>query len=164
MPLSLSSENTDKSEGLVAIVTGYRRQSRCIPVLWSSTNRARGGDPSLIRTMGRTSVHKKAYPLTTRPVWSQPFLSEPRSTTGVSPENPRISAPWSSIPINYPYRQCSIGMLCVDSNQFCARATNLSLIGVVSIPHNKLLENEAAYFEHLPSRISTELTHLYTLP
>ena len=137
-------------------------------MFWNSANLARGSHPSLIRiiewipTLGRTSVHKRAYPLTTEPAYSQPRLCEPRTTTRASSEDPWISAQRSPTSINRPPRQCNAGLLRVDSNRFCTRTTNLSLIGVVSISHNKLLENWAAYFEQLPGRISTEFTHPHT--
>ena len=140
-----------ESKTRVAISSSWMDLPSAFPCTWHH--------PPLIRTiewiptLGRTSVHKRAYPLTTRPVYSQPLRSDPRSTTGALPENPRSSAQWSPTSINHPHRRCNLGTLCVDSNQFCARTAKLSLIGVVSIPHNKLLQIWTAYFEHLPGRI-----------
>ena len=46
-------------------------------------------DIEWVPNLGRTSVHKRASPLITTPVCSQPHLSEPRTTPEAYPEYPR---------------------------------------------------------------------------
>ena len=90
----------------------------------------------------------------------------PKTASGASPEHPSTLLPWSPIPLNPLRRQCKNGILCVCVcvDQFCARIVDFSLIGVVSIPLLiKYLKIRAAYFEHLPCQISTELHHLRTI-